>query len=126
MNSTYLTFLKRILFFTLAIAAVVLFANHYLPAKFTSPAVPFLIPFFFSITLIFHYLQLKAINKTFARFTASYMLLTFSKLFLLLIFLLIYVFQFPNEAIPFIVWYFLLYIFYTMFEAISLQNIKKD
>ncbi len=125
MKSNYLDFLKNLLLFTIVIAAIAITTNYFLPKNLTSPAVPFLIPFFFSLTLIFHYLQLKAVDKTFARFTTSYMLLTFSKLVLLLIILLLYVFLHPKEAIPFIVWYFLMYLFYTIFEALSLQNLNK-
>jgi len=126
MKSVYIDFLKKLLIFSIVIAAISITINYLLPRNLTSPAVPFLVPFFFSLTLIFHYLQLKSIDQSFIRFTSSYMLLTFSKLALLLILLLLYVFLHPKEAIPFIIWYFLMYLFYTIFDAISLKNIKKE
>ncbi len=126
MKSVYLDFLKKLLVFSIAIAAVSITINYLMPHIYTSPAVPFLVPFFFSLTLIFHYLHLKSIDKSFIRFTSSYMLLTFSKLALLLILLMLYVFLHPKEAIPFIIWYFLFYLLYTFFEAIALKNIDTD
>jgi hypothetical protein len=105
--------------------AVALLSKFLLPISFVTPALLYLIPLFFSITLLTHYLLLKGSEKSFAKFTTNYMLVTFSKLMLLLIVLLLYVFTHKSDAIPFIISFFLLYILFAVFEAIELQDFKK-
>lgn len=125
MKSVFLSFVKRLLIFSIVIALVVLACFYLLPSNFISPTLPFLLPFFFSITLIAHYLQIISSEKSFARFTTNYMLVTFLKLMLFLIVLLIYVFTNRYDAIPFIVWFFIFYILFSVFEVFELQNMKK-
>ena len=73
-------------------------------------------------------MQLKASQKSFARFTSSFMMITFLKLMILMAVLLLYVLTHRNDAIPFIIWYFIFYVCFTTFEVINLQRItdKKE
>ena len=48
------------------------------------------------------------------------MLATFAKMFLSVIVLLAYVFANKEDAVPFIISFFLLYILYSVFEAVAL------
>lgn len=125
MNLIFQKFIKKLIVFTMVLFAVALLSKFLLPISFITPALLYLIPLFFSITLLTHYLLLKGSEKSFAKFTTNYMLVTFSKLMLLLIVLLLYVFTHKSDAIPFIISFFLLYILFAVFEAIELQNFKK-
>lgn len=125
MNLIFQKFIKKLIVFTMILFAVALLSKFLLPISFITPALLYLIPLFFSITLLTHYLLLKGSEKSFAKFTTNYMLVTFSKLMLLLIVLLLYVFTHKSDAIPFIISFFLLYILFAVFEAIELQNFKK-
>ncbi|MFZ4399727.1 MAG: hypothetical protein ACOYO1_06815 [Bacteroidales bacterium] len=126
MNSAYLTFVKRLFIFTIIISSISMTAFFLLPKNLTTPALPFLLPFFFSITLISHYLQLKATKKSFARFTSGFMLITFLKLMVLMTVLLLYVLFNRSDAVPFIIWYFVFYVCFTAFEVIALQRISEN
>jgi hypothetical protein len=125
MNLIFQKFIKKLIVFTMVLFAVALLSKFLLPISFVTPALLYLIPLFFSITLLTHYLLLKGSEKSFAKFTTNYMLVTFSKLMLLLIVLLLYVFTHKSDAIPFIISFFLLYILFAVFEAIELQDFKK-
>lgn len=125
MNLIFQKFIKKLIVFTMVLFAVALLSKFLLPISFITPALLYLIPLFFSITLLTHYLLLKGSEKSFAKFTTNYMLVTFSKLMLLLIVLLLYVFTHKSDAIPFIISFFLLYILFAVFEAIELQDFKK-
>lgn len=125
MNLIFQKFIKKLIVFTMVLFAVALLSKFLLPISFITPALLYLIPLFFSITLLTHYLLLKCSEKSFAKFTTNYMLVIFSKLMLLLIVLLLYVFTHKSDAIPFIISFFLLYILFAVFEAIELQDFKK-
>jgi hypothetical protein len=124
MNSLYLSFLKKLVIYTIIISILVIISMYALPDNCISPTLPYLLLFFFSFTLISHYLQIKSVEKSFSKFTSNYMLVTTLKLFTLLIVLLLYVFLNRNDAIPFIISFFIFYILYSIFEVIELQNIK--
>jgi hypothetical protein len=123
MNSTFLTFVKKIFIFTIIISSITVVLYFLLPANFITPALFFLLPFFFAITVLSHYMQLKTIKKSFARFTSNFMMITFLKLIVLMAVLLLYVLTHRNDAIPFIIWYFIFYLCFTTFEVTHLQRI---
>lgn len=125
MNSLFRTFLKKIIIFTAIIIGILSIFYYYLPKAYIHPALPFILIFYFTITLVTHYFQLKIKEKKFASFTSNFMIITFLKLLILLTVLLIYVFLNQNNALSFIIWYFIFYILYTVFEVIELQKIKQ-
>lgn len=125
MNIIFQKFVKKLILFTIILFSIATLSNFLLPSSFLTPALFYLLPMFFAITLLTHFLLLKGSEKSFAKFTTNYMLVTFVKLMLLMIVLLLYVFTHKSDAVPFIIWFFLFYIFYAVFEAVELQNYKK-
>ena len=126
MKSVYLNFLKRIIIFSVAFALICFIVGYFLPSGFITPALPYLFLFFLSVTLVVHYVLLKASEKRFSKFTTYFMLATFLKLMLYIAVLLIYVLLNRSDAIPFIITFFILYIFYTAFEVISILSYTKS
>jgi hypothetical protein len=124
MNSIYLIFVKKLFVFTVIIASISAASWFLLPSGYMTPTLPFLLAFFFAVTLLSYYLQLKASQNSFARFTSKFMMITFLKLMLLIIVLLLYVLTHRWDARPFIIWYFLFYICFTAFEVLDLQHIS--
>ncbi len=124
MNSTYLIFVKKLFIFAIIISSITVALYFLLPKDFTTSALLFLLPFFFAITMLSYYMQLKATEKSFARFTSGFMMITFLKLIILMAVLLLYVLIHRNDAIPFIIWYFIFYVCFTAFEIINLQRIN--
>ncbi len=125
MKSVYLNFLKRIIIFSVAFALICFIVGYFLPYESITPALPYLFLFFLSVTLVVHYVLLKASEKRFSKFTTYFMLATFLKLMLYIAVLLIYVLLNRSDAIPFIITFFILYIFYTVFEVISILSYSK-
>ena len=72
MDSEFLTFAKKLLFFSFIICGLAIPAFFLLPAKIITPTLPFLLPYFFAITLLTYYFQLKAVHKTFIKFTNNF------------------------------------------------------
>ena len=124
MRSFYFLFLKRLLILSIIIALISTLLWVLLPLGFLSPALPFLIIFFFSVALISHYFQLKSISGKLIRFVNAYLLLMIAKLFLYLVIIIAYVMLNRAEALPFMINFLVLYLFYTIFEVYSLLSLK--
>ena len=116
-------FIRNILFLNLIIIIL-----SFLIFKFTKigdfyfSIFPILLFFFNIITIIFHYFQITGKEK---KFFQKFMLTSTIKLFIFLIFLIVYVFLNKENAIPFIVFYLILYFIFQIFEIISLLKAFK-
>jgi hypothetical protein len=129
MKFKYIDFLKKLLIYSLIVGTIVALAAYFLPARFISPALPFLFIFFFSVTLIVHLILLNVTQKKTGGFVNLFMLLTFGKLLFFLTIILAYSLLNRSDAVQFIISFFILYIFYTAFEVVlslSHTKVKKD
>ena len=127
MKSAYLQFLTRIFLFTVIIGIVAYGIQALLPDHLVTPALPFLIPFFLSVSLIVHYVLLKGNEKKNSTFVNYFMLTAFLKIVFYMLVLVVYILLNRLDAGPFIVTYFIFYICYTSFEIISFyQHNKKQ
>ncbi len=127
MKNLYIIFLKKLLVFTIIVALVGFIFTILLPANYITPTLPFLYVFFFAATLVVHYILLKVSEKRTPGFINMFMLVTFGKLIFFLTIILIYALLNRDDAIPFIVAFFILYVFFTVFEVTLslLQSIAK-
>ncbi|MCD4724484.1 MAG: hypothetical protein K8R63_06535 [Bacteroidales bacterium] len=105
-------------------AGMLLFTN--IPAEYYSPAFPFIVGFFFFVTIIVFYYMLKAVDKRPARFVNVFMLTTMLKLMLYLAVMVVYVLLNREDAKPFILTYLVLYIIYTVLEVGSILKVNKE
>lgn len=125
MKYNYTEFLKKLLIFTTILGIAAILIAYLVPSQYISPALPFLFFFFFSITLIVHLILIRVSEKKAAGFINYFMLLTFGKLIFFLTIILVYALTNRQDAVRFILTFFLLYVFYTAFEVIlSLAHIK--
>ncbi len=118
MDSLYLTFLKRLLVFSMILGILATILWFTLPRSLVTPALPLLLFFFLSVTLISYYFQLKSAGERFIRFVNAYMLLMAAKLFLYIVVIVAYVFTHRSDVIPFMMTFFVLYLCFTIFEAV--------
>ena len=125
MKASYFTFAKNTFFFTIILALICFIISYFLPVKYITPALPYLFIFFFSVTLFVHYVLMKACEKRMSKFVNFFMLATFLKLMLYIMILVIYVLFNRSDAIPFILTFFILYLFFTVFEIISILSFTK-
>jgi hypothetical protein len=119
-------FLRKLLIFTLIIGIVSSVVAYFLPSRYLTPALPFLIFFFFSVTLIVHLILVRVSEKKTPAFINYFMLLTFGKLIFFLSIILIYALLNRKDTLPFILTFFLMYIFYTVFEVVlSMAHVNR-
>lgn len=116
MQNVLKSFLRKLILFSVILAALCTLLAFVLPTGWVSPAMPFLLIFFMAHTLFFHKMASDIIRNNMRRFTQFYMLSTVAKLVLFLIVILGYAFAFPSDAKAFTVWFFVFYVFYTVFE----------
>ena len=82
----------RLIVFSIVITAVVLVLQQVMPVQYVSPALPYIVLFFFVITLFTLYILLRdQAKKEAKKFVSSYMLSRVIKLLSCLVFLLVYV-----------------------------------
>jgi hypothetical protein len=120
-------FLRKLLIFTLVLAIIGYFVTRFLPENYITPTLPYLYLFFFAITLVVHYILLKISLKKNTRFINYFMLLTFGKLIFFLSMIIVYALIYRDDALPFVISFFILYLFYTVFEVtLSLSHTQPD
>lgn len=125
MSLNYISFTKKLLVFTLILAACGTGAAYLLPDTYVTPTLPFLYVFFFAATLLVHYILLQVSRKRAASFINYFMLLTFGKLMFFLSIVLVYALVFRDDATPFIIAFFILYLFFTIFEVIQSLSLTR-
>ena len=124
MNVAYFQFLKKLIILTLAVFLIFYAIAYFLPIESVTPAMPYLILLSASVTLIFHYIILKASEKKFSRFISYFMIATVLKLLLYIIIIFLYVYLNRSDTLPFVVTFLLLYIIFSVFEIINLLQLQ--
>jgi hypothetical protein len=120
------SFIIKLLTVTLVIAIIgwivfsLFFTEYYLPV------LPFLLLFFFTITLLIHAYQLKLSKKDIGKFARSSMLITFFKLILYSVVAVIYIAIDSENAVPFVICLMLLYLIYNFIEVAEITRISKN
>lgn len=92
----------------------------YLVLPRISPAMPFLLIFIMSVTLLMHRYLLKGSDKRANQFINRFLMMTTLKLVLYLSVITVYAFINREDAVPFTVTFLGYYIIYSVFEVSSL------
>jgi cytochrome c oxidase assembly factor CtaG len=116
-------FAYQLIIFSVVIAAIGALFQWFAP-RYASPAIPFIVLFFFFITLLTLYVVLRSPFQTSGKkFVASYMLSRIVKLFSTLIFLVLYLIFNKEDRWNFACAFLIIYFAYSIFEIFAL---KKD
>ena len=99
---------------------VILFPKHYVPIF------PYLLAFMFVSSIAVHAYQLRLIRKDIASFARSNMLITFIKLFVYSIIAIIYIAQFREKAIVFVICLMSFYVVYSILEIVEITRILRS
>jgi len=129
MQFNLVTFLRKLIIFTLIIGAAGFGIVQLLPPEYITPTLPFLYVFFFALTIIVHYVLLQVSRKRTTQFSNYFMLLTFGKLIFLLSIILVYFLLYREDVLPFGIAFFVLYILFTTFEvmqSLAMANSRKE
>ena len=116
----------RIIVFSVIIAALALLFQWIWP-QLATPALPFIVLFFFVMTLFTMYIVLRSDDgQDGKKFVTSYMLSRTVKLLSCLMFLLLYMFFNREDALRFAIAFLVIYFLYAIFEIFLLKQEKKN
>jgi len=96
-----------------------------MPKQWVSPVLPVLPIFFMSVTFLIHKGFVGAINLRPQQFVTRFMLITTIKLLSFLALLLVYALIFKEDAMQFLLSFFVLYLIFSAFEVIAVMNLNK-
>ena len=120
-------YLKKVLIFSILIGLIAFILYSTLLKEYYLPVFPYLFLFFILINISVHWFMMSAGKKRPATFSAYYMGTVSLKLFIYLIFLVIYVLADKKNAAVFIVSFFILYVLFSVFETVALlKDFKKQ
>lgn len=112
----------KLLIFSIVMAALSVGMQLLFP-NYASPALPFIVIFFFFITLFSLYIVLrKETRQEQKRLISSYMLSRIIKFSSCLIFLILYILLNPKDRWPFAIAFMVIYFCYSIFEIIALRG----
>ena len=118
----------RIIVFSVIVAGLAVLFQLLWP-QLATPALPFIVLFFFVITLLTMYIVLRGdTGRDGKKFVSSYMLSRTVKLLSCLLFLLLYMFLNRDDSIRFAIAFMVIYFLYAVFEIVLLkkENEKTD
>lgn len=112
----------RIIVFSVIIAGLSLLFQWLFP-QYASPALPFIVLFFFVITLLTLYIVLRNNDgQEGKRFVSAYMLSRTVKILSCLLFLFLYMFLNRTDAVKFAIAFMVIYFLYAIFEIVVLKK----
>ena len=116
----------RIILFSAIIAGLTVLFQWLFP-QYASPALPFIVLFFFIITLLTMFIVLREDKGREAKkFVSSYMLSRVIKLLSCLVFLLVYILVKKDDAIRFAIAFLVIYFLYSIFEVFLLKKENQE
>ena len=119
-------FTAKLTVLTLTIALISwLVFSMFLP-EYYLPVFPYLLAFFYFVTLVIHAYQLRLAKKDIGKFTRSNMLVTFFKLMLYSVFAVVYIANDRENALVFVIVLFLLYLIFSFVEVSEMTRISKS
>lgn len=112
----------RIIVFSVIIAGLSLLFQWLFP-QYATPALPFIVLFFFVITLLTLYIVLRNNDgQEGKRFVSAYMLSRTVKILSCLLFLILYIFLNQKDAVKFAIAFMVIYFLYAIFEVVVLKK----
>ncbi|NOR75023.1 MAG: hypothetical protein GQ525_07670 [Draconibacterium sp.] len=115
----------KLLFVTVAIALLGWLTFSLFLPQYYLPVLPFLLLFFYIVTISIHAYQLKLAKKDIGKFARSNMLITFFKLILYSVVTVVYIAIDSENAIVFVICMMLLYLVFTFVEVAEITRTQK-
>lgn len=116
----------RVLVFSVIITALTVIFQWLCP-KYASPALPFIVLFFFLLTLFTLYIVLRTNRgKASRQFVSGYLLSRMIKVFSCLLFLILYILLNKKDAWRFAIAFLIIYFIYAIYEVIILKKENDD
>jgi hypothetical protein len=113
--------LNKILIFSILLEILVIILYAIMPEKYISQTLLFQVPFFFSASFLTNnYLLLMSTKDNPNKFIRAYMMTTFLRFMLYVIIIVAYVFLFSDDAVNFLITFFILFVLYLIFDVFFL------
>ncbi|HTX89297.1 MAG TPA: hypothetical protein VMC08_09935 [Bacteroidales bacterium] len=125
MKPILLSFTRNLAILALVLGVVITVLYFLLPHSYFTPALPWLFIFFLTVTFAGFWVLIYATRGKFIRFLNLYLLTTIVKLVFFIGILVAYLFVYRKDAVPFGLWFFILYLVFTFFEAVALISYSK-
>jgi hypothetical protein len=126
MENIFLKFIKGLTYYSLVILGlgVILFStilkSHFLLIM------PVVLLFYYVSTLVLHRYMLSISQKDISRFSFRFMMLSLMKMFVYIIFGVLYIIFDEENAVVFLVVYLILYVAYAVYEVRSVMNLINE
>ena len=115
----YLTAMTLILVFLTLVISIIF------PVLHVTPVFQFILIFYYFVTLAVLMVLKKSMQKRLSNFANTYMITTFIKLVFFTLIIIAYIVINKKDAISFVVTFFVYYLFYTIFEVLSLRQMNE-
>ncbi|KPL16126.1 MAG: hypothetical protein AMS23_06690 [Bacteroides sp. SM1_62] len=120
-------FIFTVLFIALLITALGYGLFLFLVPQYYFPYFPAIPAFILMVTILVHAYLIKASENDPRKFTSKYLGATGLKMFIYLLFIVVFLFVDTTRAVPFLIIFLVTYAAFTLYEAISILNfLKKD
>jgi len=119
------SFMIRLLALTAFMEIISVGWFYAMPQQWVSATLPVLPVFFMAITFLIHKGFVGAIGLRPQQFVTRFMLITTIKLLSFIVLLLVYALMFKDDAIQFLISFFVLYVVYSAFEVVAVMNLNK-
>lgn len=126
MKQKYQHFFFRLTVMTALLGLLCWALDRLVPGVTFSKLYPYILLLFYAVTAMIHFILLHITRLNPRRFVSYFMLATFVKLIIYFTAVLVYVFTFREEILPFIITFFILYIFFTVFEVVLILKQTKE
>jgi hypothetical protein len=126
MENNFNKFLKGLSIYSAIIFAVgaILFLTLLRP--FFLIVFPFVLVFYYVSTLVLHRYMLKITRSDVSRFSFRFMILSFLKMFIYIVFGVLYIVFDESNAVTFLIAYLILYVAYAIFEVRSVMRLINE
>ena len=120
MKNSFTIFSRSFTLFSVIILLMSLGVYLWLPGWQITPAFPYIVLFFYALSLVIFRLLDRTRQQKISRFANTYMLVNFGKLIFFTLVVIAYALTFRDDAVSFIITFFIYYLLFTTFEVIAL------
>jgi hypothetical protein len=126
MENNFLKFIKGLTYYTLIILGVGIVLFLTVLKSYFLIILPIVLIFYYISTLVLHKFMLKISQKDISRFSFKFMMLSLIKMFVYIIFGVLYIIIDEENAVTFLVVYLILYVAYAIYEVRSVMNLINE
>ncbi|MBN1926825.1 MAG: hypothetical protein JW798_13420 [Prolixibacteraceae bacterium] len=126
MEKSFSKFIKGLTVYTLVILFVGALCFLTFLRQYFLIILPFVLLFYYASTLILHHFMLLISKKDISKFSFKFMMLSLIKMFVYIIFGVLYIIIDEENAVIFLIVYLILYVAYAVYEVKSVMNLIND